>query len=110
MFIKKHRVLLSIAAVISIACCIRLLYYFPKQLRPISNDRPFEASLHGNETTNLSPNLQRDSYVKIHPFNISGYDVMVCLHIPKTSGTYFAKQLIGNLELERKCTLANQQK
>lgn len=36
-------------------------------------------------------------------FNVSGHDVMVFLHIQKTGGTSFGKNLVKNLVLERPC-------
>jgi len=36
-------------------------------------------------------------------FDISGYDVMVFLHIQKTGGTTFGKHLVQDLDLERDC-------
>lgn len=47
--------------------------------------------------------LQRNSFLDLRSFNISGHDVMVFLHMQKTGGTSFGKNLVQNLELKQQC-------
>lgn len=101
--VSKRRVYLIVTAITSIGCCTLLLHYFPKQVWPLSNNSMFQISPPKDETTKSSRNLERESYVQIHPFDMRGNDVMVFLHIPKTSGGHFSKQLVTNLQLERAC-------
>ena len=92
-----------LTSVLSIACCIWLWCYFLKQVRPLSSNRLFQISFPGDETTKSLRNLQRNSDVRTHPFNIRGNDIMIFLHIPKTSGGHFSKRLVKNVQLERAC-------
>ena len=53
----------------------------------------------------------RNAFLSLRPvFNITGHDVVVFLHIQKTGGTYFGKNLVRNLVLERQCLRTEQTK
>ena len=91
--------LIVVAAAIYIAYFI---YYSPGFVGPTSYevqlpDKPLKSALKRLQ------DLLQSSYLKIHPFNINGHDIMVFLHIQKTGGTSFGKNLVKNLHLERKC-------
>ncbi|XP_028401260.1 heparan-sulfate 6-O-sulfotransferase 1-B-like [Dendronephthya gigantea] len=85
MFNQKVLVLLIIVtAVICLAYCINLFYFSSGlvQVRPISYESPI---------------------LQIRRFEINGHDIMVFLHMQKTGGTSFGKNLVRNLRLERTC-------
>ena len=90
-----------VTVAIYFAYCIRP-FYFSSGPRPTS----YEALLPDKRRPSMPSRLRdilQSSYLKIHPFNINGHDIMVFLHIQKTGGTSFGKNLVKNLHLERKC-------
>lgn len=61
-----------------------------------------------NKSGKIEQSLRRSAFLNLRVFNISGHDVIVFLHIQKTGGTYFGKNLVKNLVLERKCIRSDQ--
>ena len=101
---KRLLVFLVVATVvICLAYSINLFYYTPG-LGPTSYEVPEKQRIsYKNRTIRLLQDLLQSSYLKIRPFEINGNDVMVFLHIQKTGGTSFGKNLVKDLHLERKC-------
>ena len=94
--------LIVVTAVICIAYCMRPFYFLSETGRPTS----YKALLPDKQRLSMASRLRdllQSSYLKIHPFNIKGHDIMVFLHIQKTGGTSFGKNLVRNLNLERRC-------
>ena len=73
--------------------CVLLLSYHPEKARWRSGFGSFQTSLREVEARNSLRNLERGSHVKIHKFNVSRHDVMILVHIQKTSGTHFGHKL-----------------
>ena len=109
MFVLKLRifVFLFVICVISATLCVLFLSYHPEKVRWRSGFSSFQTSLRKDKARNSLRNLERGSHVKIHKFNVSGHDVMIFVHIQKTSGTHFGYKLEKNLLLEKSCTLMN---
>lgn len=100
--------LIVVTAVICLAYCVHLFYYSPRLVGPTTSYEVLvlpdkQRISYENKTTRLLRDLLQSSYLKIQPFKINGDDIMVFLHIQKTGGTYFGKNLVTNLHLERKC-------
>ena len=94
--------LIVVTALICIAYCMRPFYFLSETARPTS----YKALLPDKQRLSMASRLRdllQSSYLKIYPFNIKGHDIMVFLHIQKTGGTSFGKNLVRNLNLERRC-------
>ena len=94
--------LIAVTAAICLAYSIDLFYYTPGLVGPTYKVPDKQRMSYENKSTRLLQDLQ-SSYLKIRPFQINGHDVMVFLHIQKTGGTSFGKNLVRDLRLERKC-------
>lgn len=55
------------------------------------------------ELRKLEPMLKGTRRLGLRSFNLSGHDVMVVLHIQKTGGSVFERNLVKNLKLQRPC-------
>lgn len=55
------------------------------------------------ETKEDLPSLKGTRRLLSRAFNISTHDVMIVLHIQKTGGTVFGRNLVQNLKLQRPC-------
>lgn len=102
MFKAKVQVFLIIASLICILYCTYSFHYMSKLVRRNLYHSPFTIP-HVNKTNSSSIDLERDSYLTIHPFDINGRDIMVFLHIQKTGGSNFNLHLVKNLQLKRAC-------
>ena len=109
MFVSRLRffVFLFSALVMSATLCVLLLSYDPEKAGWLSGFGSFQTSLLEDEARNSLRNLEKGYQVKIHKFNVSGHDVMIFVHIQKTSGTHFGYKLEKTLLLEKSCTLMN---
>ena len=110
MFVKRFRlfVVIFLTGVISITLYVLSFSHFAEKPQRLSGFGSFQTPLRGYEARSSLRTLERDSRVKIHPFNISGHDVMIFLHIQKTSGSHFGHKLVKNLQLsKRPCTTIN---
>ena len=56
-----------------------------------------------SELQKLQPMLKGIRRLTSRAFDVNGNDVMVVLHIQKTGGTFFGRNLVQNLDLERPC-------
>lgn len=68
----------------------------PKMVDKVSSDEE-------QETKEDLPILKGTRRLLSRAFNISTHDVMVVLHIQKTGGTVFGRNLVQNLKLQRPC-------
>ncbi|XP_046853845.1 heparan-sulfate 6-O-sulfotransferase 1-B-like [Xenia sp. Carnegie-2017] len=83
-------------------------FFFAMLVCPIhkcsTNDVGFESSpLNMRVYFEDSPPLKGTRRLISRPFNVSSGDTMIVLHIQKTGGTVFGRNLVQNLKLKRPC-------
>ena len=97
--------LVVVTAILCVAYCLHLFYYSSEFVGGTSYENllPDKQPIpYGNKTDSLR-DLKQSSYLNIRPFEINGHDIMVFVHIQKTGGTFFGRNLVKNLHLQRKC-------
>ena len=86
MFKEKVQVFLTVASLICIVYSILSFHYMSKLVRRALYHSPF-GILQVSKANSSSRNLERDSYLTIHTFDINGRNTMVFLHIQKIANT-----------------------
>lgn len=78
-----------------------LIAYFASNFSVEEKDKSETKNNYGNSKRSVTGQEEMNNNQQ---FNLSSDDVIVFLHIQKTGGTYFGKNMVRNLDVPKKCT------
>jgi len=96
------RRIILVVTLITLTIFLTLVYFWQEE----DTSLVYSRNQNSSDQLNNKPNntITYDELMQENfEFDISGYDVMVFLHIQKTGGTTFGKHLVEDLDLERDC-------
>lgn len=112
--------LLAFFVLVAISTFLMVHYYRNTQLNTATDLwKHGSSSTHLNDATSVTDLMELHSTASLPdtdksslgdgfgpvPFDMNGSDVLVFLHIQKTGGTTFGRQLVGNLILPKECNI-----